>query len=183
MIKHVNSNQADESMTKQICTITQIYKLWDICFYLCKLKPHYRFYSWWKVRVISAIYPREKYPGVDNVLWDEETEGEQADDVELDGDLGGLQELWCPGTAEEMALCGNHLASYLVNRTRYWGYPRAGRFTNGVTVLANLLATPKVWIDTAMVTVEQMTIGIVVQKKFVDLKWPQRKRYSREQRR
>ena len=43
--------------------------------------------------MISAIYPREKYPGVDNVLWDEETEGEQADDVELDGDLGGLQEL------------------------------------------------------------------------------------------
>ena len=40
--------------------------------------------------MISAIYPREKYPGVDNVLWDEETEGEQADDVELDGHPGGL---------------------------------------------------------------------------------------------
>ena len=29
---------ADESMTKQICTITQKYKLWDNCFYLCKSK-------------------------------------------------------------------------------------------------------------------------------------------------
>ena len=35
---------ADESMTKQICTITQEYKLWDICFYLCvllKIKHEY----------------------------------------------------------------------------------------------------------------------------------------------
>jgi len=28
---------ADESMTKQICTITQKYKVWDICFYLCHI--------------------------------------------------------------------------------------------------------------------------------------------------
>ena len=27
---------ADESMTKQICTVTQKYKLWYNCFYLCK---------------------------------------------------------------------------------------------------------------------------------------------------
>ena len=27
---------ADESMTKQICTITQKYKLLDNCFYLCE---------------------------------------------------------------------------------------------------------------------------------------------------